>query len=111
MLRYSLLIFLYFLLVFQWSASSYELDELLNSFIERSSSTEEDDPNDRVDIDRWNRLNEQDIKNAPKINDYSDENNALRWLTWYSRVSLRYYQVKSPLRKKKIFVCNISFAD
>jgi hypothetical protein len=51
------------------------------------------DPNDRVDIDLWNKLNNEDIKNMPQINDYSDETTAVRWLKWYTRISLRYHQV------------------
>ena len=101
MLKYSIVISLCFLILFQWSASSYQLEELINSLNDQSS--EEDDPNDRVDIDRWNQLNEQDIDNMPEIDDYSDEDNALEWLAWYSRVALRYYQVK-PRTQKNVLV-------
>ncbi|CAF4389387.1 unnamed protein product, partial [Rotaria magnacalcarata] len=55
------------------------------------------DPNDRVDVDRWNQLNDNDIKNMPPINDYSNEKTARRWLQWFSRISQRYYQVDTVL--------------
>jgi hypothetical protein len=51
------------------------------------------DPNDHVDVNLWNKLNDEDIKKMPQIDDYSDEATALRWLKWYSRISLRYHQV------------------
>lgn len=52
--------------------------------------SESDDP---VDVNRWNQLNQNDIKNMPSIDDYSDEDTARRWLQWYTRISERYYQV------------------
>ena len=51
------------------------------------------DPNDRVHVKLWNKLNAEDIKNMPVIDDYSNENTAWSWLQWYSRISLRYHQV------------------
>ena len=51
------------------------------------------DPNDRVDVDRWNQLNDEDIKHMPQTDDYSNEINAIRWLKWRSRIGLRYHQV------------------
>jgi hypothetical protein len=82
-----------------------DFEELLDSFIERSSDdfeAKDDDPNDRVDVKLWNQLNKEDIKNMPKIDDYSDEVTAARWLKWYSRISLRYSQVNiEKIFKKK----------
>ena len=54
---------------------------------------EEVDPNDHADVELWNKLNDEDIANMPKTDDYSSEKDALRWLEWYSRISLRNYQV------------------
>lgn len=104
MFKYSISIFLWFLIFSQCAASRYQLEKFINSLDEQSS--EEDDPNDRVDIDRWNELNEWDIDNMPEFDDYSDENNALEWLAWYSRVALRYYQVKA-LIPKNVFVFSV----
>ena len=60
---------------------------------ESNSYENEIDPNDRVDIDLWNKLNDEDIKNMPQIDDFSNEVIARRWLKWRTRVSLRYRQV------------------
>jgi len=65
----------------------------LDSFEQSNLDENEADPNDRVDIVLWNKLNDDDIKNMPEINDYSDEATAVRWLKWHTRVSLRYHQV------------------
>jgi hypothetical protein len=51
------------------------------------------DSYDRVDIELWNRLNDEDIKHMPKTDDYSNEFQAMRWLKWYSRILERYHQV------------------
>ena len=75
-----------------------DLEELLNILTERSYddlTTEDDDPNDRVNVELWNQLNQNDIENMPEIDDYSSEITAKRWLKWYSRVSLRYSQVNT----------------
>jgi hypothetical protein len=60
---------------------------------ESNSYENEIDPNDRVDVDLWNKLNDEDIKNMPQTDDYSNEATAKRWLKWRARVSLRYHQV------------------
>ena len=82
-----------------------DLDEQLIDLIEKnlhpiSTDFEESnsdeiavDPNDRVDVDLWNKLNDKDIQNMPHIDDYSDEATARRWLKWHTRISLRYHQV------------------
>ncbi|CAF5220876.1 unnamed protein product [Rotaria magnacalcarata] len=70
-----------------------ELDNIRKRFETFDLDNNEIDPNDRVDVDRWNQLNDNDIKNMPPINDYSNEKTARRWLQWYSRISQRYYQV------------------
>jgi len=67
--------------------------DYLDSFEQSNLDENEADPNDRVDIVLWNKLNHDDIKNMPEINDYSDETTAVRWLKWHTRVSLRYHQV------------------
>ena len=70
------------------------IDENLSSrFINDNQQDYHVDPNDRVDVDRWNQLNDADIKHMPSIDDYSSEINAIRWLKWRSRVALRYHQV------------------
>jgi hypothetical protein len=53
------------------------------------------DPNDRVHVKLWNKLNAEDIKNMPVINDYSNETTAMHWLEWRTRVALRYHQVNA----------------
>ncbi|CAF0991980.1 unnamed protein product [Adineta ricciae] len=58
---------------------------------------EEVDPNDHADVELWNKLNDEDIANMPKTDDYSSEKDALRWLEWYSKISLRNYQVSAFL--------------
>ncbi|UJR37123.1 hypothetical protein I4U23_029827 [Adineta vaga] len=55
------------------------------------------DPDDHVNIELWNKLNDKDIKNMPQIDDYSDETVATRWLKWYSKISKRFYQVSALL--------------
>ena len=52
------------------------------------------DPNDRVDVQRWNRMNDDDLKRMPMTDDYSDEEAAIDWLQWNSRISERFRQVR-----------------
>ncbi|CAF3630704.1 unnamed protein product [Adineta steineri] len=54
------------------------------------NKVELDDP---VDVDLWNKLNDEDIKKMPQIDDYSSEKQAKSWLKWYLRVSKRYHQI------------------
>ncbi|CAF4210380.1 unnamed protein product [Rotaria sp. Silwood2] len=68
-----------------------------NNFKESENYETEVDPNDHVDIELWNKLNEQDMKNMPEINDYSDEIMAIKWLKWYVRIAQRYSQVSALL--------------
>jgi hypothetical protein len=81
-----------------------DLEELLDILVKQSPAnfeernhkiTKDDNPNDRVDVELWNKLNKEDIENMPQIDDYSDEVTAARWLKWYFRVSLRYSQVNT----------------
>lgn len=51
------------------------------------------DSDDHVDIELWNKLNDDDIENMPQTDDYSDEHAAIRWLRWYTKVAKRYRQV------------------
>ncbi|CAF4888903.1 unnamed protein product, partial [Rotaria sp. Silwood2] len=67
------------------------------NFKESENYETEVDPNDHVDIELWNKLNEQDMKNMPEINDYSDEIMAIKWLKWYVRIAQRYSQVSALL--------------
>ena len=52
------------------------------------------DPNDHIDIELWNKLNDKDRQNMPEIKDYSDEATATHWLDWYYRIVQRYSQVR-----------------
>ena len=64
------------------------------NYDETSQTLEYDvDPDDRVDIEIWNKLNEADIKKMSQITDYSNESAAILWLKWYLRVLERYHQV------------------
>jgi hypothetical protein len=69
------------------------LDAFPTNSDESNSYENEIDPNDRVDIDLWNKLNDEDIKNMPQVDDFSNEATARRWLKWLTRVKLRYRQV------------------
>lgn len=69
-------------------------EELYSSLRNFDSEENEVDPNDRVDVKLWNKLNDEDIKNMPQIDDYSDEETAKRWLKWHNHISLRYHQVR-----------------
>jgi hypothetical protein len=51
------------------------------------------DPNDRVDVDLWNKLNNEESQNMPQIDDYSDETTAILWFKWFLRIFIRYRQV------------------
>lgn len=82
-----------------------ELDFLKQKFVERNVSPKLDD---EVDVDLWNRLNEQEIANSPSIDDFSNEENALRWLKWYFRIAERFYQVCR--RKRKFSLKNLFFS-
>lgn len=62
---------------------------------------------DEIDIDQWNRLNDEDLKQMPVIDDYSDEKLAQDWLDWYFRVSERFYQVS--LENRWSMLIEISF--
>ncbi|CAF3377770.1 unnamed protein product [Rotaria socialis] len=55
------------------------------------------DPNDRVNVELWNRLNAEDEKRMPTIIDYSDEVTATAWLKWYLRIAQRHHQVSAHL--------------
>lgn len=76
------------------------IDELMKRIQEKSSSVHYpiDDPDDRVDIDQWNELNDEAIRRMPEITDYSDEHNAVRWLKWFVPIIERYQQVRSDER-------------
>ena len=76
------------------------IDELINRIHEKSASVHYpiDDPDDRVDIDQWNELNDEAIQRVPEITDYSDEHNAVRWLKWFVPIIERYQQVRSDER-------------
>ena len=53
------------------------------------------DSDPEVDTELWNQLNSEEIKDMPTIEDYSDEQEAVRWLKWYLRISQRYRQVRT----------------
>lgn len=61
------------------------------------------DPDDRIDVERWNQMNDEDLQRMPKIDDFSDERAAMRWFRWNSRIAERYRQVKKRvlIRKRK----------
>jgi hypothetical protein len=58
-----------------------------------SSSEDEVDLDNHVNIELWNQLNDEDIKNMPPTDDYSSEVVAARWLQWYTTITKRYRQV------------------
>lgn len=62
-------------------------------FESRNNDPNTIDFDDYIDIDLWNELNHNDIKNMPQIDDYSSEACAIRWLKWRTRISKRYRQV------------------
>ena len=67
---------------------------LLSSDSDESTSDEDrPDPYDHIDVDLWNKLNDIEIKLMPVIDDYSDEQTAIKWFQWHTRISLRYHQV------------------
>ena len=98
------------LCLLQWQATTgnlYQIDlrEFLDSIDELPSDAfppKDADPNDRVDVKLWNQLNEEDMKNMPQIEDYSNEQTAVQWLKWYSRVALRYSQVNTDEKRFSI---------
>ena len=51
------------------------------------------DPNDRVPVEKWNKVIDADMKKMPATDDYSTETAAYKWLEWYFRVAERYNQV------------------
>ncbi|CAF2854948.1 unnamed protein product [Rotaria sp. Silwood2] len=77
------------------------IDNNKRSFIhnsqERNHYQSEIDPNDRISVELWNKLNEEDIKNIPIIDDYSNEHTATQWLTWSARIAQRYNQIDKAL--------------
>ena len=76
-------------------SNSYPLDKNNDQSIELNDYEQHEvDPNDRVDIDLWNKLNEQDMKKMPVITDYTNEDEAIQWLKWYLRIAKRHSQVK-----------------
>ncbi|CAF1362008.1 unnamed protein product [Rotaria sordida] len=74
---------------------TYEFKEpiSINHNIENNNDEIEVDPNDHVNVELWNKLNEEDIKKMPVINDYSDEYVAKKWLKWYLLIAERYNQI------------------
>ncbi|CAF1505387.1 unnamed protein product, partial [Rotaria sordida] len=74
---------------------TYEFEESIsiNHKIENNNDEIEVDPNDHVNVELWNKLNEEDIKKMPVINDYSNEYVAKKWLKWYLPIAQRYSQV------------------
>ena len=93
--------FLFYLFHLSVSIRKYdrnELDEFVDLLLENSHvhhSKQTSDPNDHIDVQLWNQLNQEDITNMRQIDDYSDEFEAIQWLKWYSRIALRYNQVSS----------------
>ncbi|CAF3991984.1 unnamed protein product [Rotaria sordida] len=95
-----IIIFL-FISSFQFSTSTEE-EILINYNIRNNNNDDlqelenyetEVDPNDHVNIELWNKLNEEDMKQMPEINDYSNEIIAQEWLKWYLRIAERYSQI------------------
>ncbi|CAF1361992.1 unnamed protein product, partial [Rotaria sordida] len=74
---------------------TYEFEEpiSINHNIENNNDEIEVDPNDHVNVELWNKLNEEDIKKMSVINDYSNEYVAKKWLKWYLPIAQRYSQV------------------
>lgn len=68
-------------------------ERVIDNDDDRRSDEFEDDPNDHVNVELWNRLNEEDKDRMPVITDYSDETVATKWLKWYLRISQRNHQV------------------
>lgn len=88
-------------LIFEEQSEQFQsIDSISNNkenFILNSQETgnyrTEVDPNDRISVELWNQLNEEDIKNMSTIDDYSNETTARQWLAWYVRIVERYNQV------------------
>ncbi|CAF1281478.1 unnamed protein product [Rotaria sordida] len=74
---------------------TYDFEEpiSINHNIENNNDETKVDPNDHVNVELWNKLNEEDIKKMPVINDYSNEIIAKKWLKWYLYIVQRYSQV------------------
>ncbi|CAF3694401.1 unnamed protein product [Adineta steineri] len=76
---------------------SRNLNQISSDSIEFSQESYNDENkvelDDPVDVDLWNKLNDEDIKKMPQIDDYSSEKQAKSWLKWYLRVSKRYHQI------------------
>jgi hypothetical protein len=72
----------------------YEGEESFYRYWKQDNSNPTVDLDDQVDIKLWNELNAEDIKNMPKIDNYSSEAAAAHWLKWYLRLSQRYGQVR-----------------
>lgn len=66
------------------------------------------DPDDHVDVARWNQLNDEDIKHMPVTEDYSNEQDAMTWLRWHSRISVRYQQVRPMFITDELAVLFVS---
>ncbi|CAF1022627.1 unnamed protein product [Didymodactylos carnosus] len=56
-----------------------------------------DEINGEIDIDLLNSLNEIDLNHMPVIDDYSDNDQALEWLNWYTKIERRYMQISALL--------------
>ncbi|CAF4286089.1 unnamed protein product, partial [Rotaria sordida] len=74
---------------------TYDFEEpiSINHNIENNNDETKVDPNDHVNVELWNKLNEEDIKKMPVINDYSNEIIAKKWLKWYLYIVQRYSQI------------------
>ena len=101
-------------IIFAWQRDLHDyqtyIEELIHMIHEKSSSLHrgDDDSNDRVDIDRWNELNDEAIRRMPYITDFSDQRNAVRWLEWFIPIIERYQQVRSNERTAIQIVLSLS---
>lgn len=104
-------------LIFEEQSEQFQsIDSISNNkenFILNSQETgnyrTEVDPNDRISVELWNQLNEEDIKNMSTIDDYSNETTARQWLAWYVRIVERYNQVNLKKRPSNLFNCLTQF--
>lgn len=88
-------------LIFEEQSEQFQLIDSISSDKENFSLNSQEtgnyrtevDPNDRISVELWNQLNEEDIKNMSTIDDYSNETTARQWLAWYVRIVERYNQV------------------
>ncbi|CAF0962495.1 unnamed protein product [Didymodactylos carnosus] len=53
--------------------------------------------NGEIDIKLLNSLNQIDIYSMPIIDDYSNNEQALEWLNWYTKIEERYSQISAVL--------------